>query len=597
MNFKNSEIQAKLKSIEFRGPDNYEMKTFNKVKLAHLRLSILDLDSRSNQPFSYKNLSISYNGEIYNFNDLKKELANIGYTFYTESDTEVLLIGYYEWGERVLDKLNGMFAFVIYDSIKDTIFCARDRLGVKPFYYKYLDNKFEICSQIQPLLDSNNKLSEIAISVYLDCGYVPSPFSIFENIFKLEPGSKMIIDLTKKAILIDKYWDIKKTETLKISYNDAKNKLHELLVDATRIRMQSDVPLGTFLSGGIDSALVTSIAASISERKVSSYTIGFNEKRFDESSTSTAFAKALKTKHKVKHLVTNDLLDLIPKLIEVYDEPFADSSALPSLLLCKNTKEDVTVALSGDGGDESFMGYRNFDYLSNKIQVNKLPKWCRAAMARLPLDYIFRYNKARLKSLFKSSTDGFTENIFISFKTLQKKDLKTKWFSHYENYKLKSNNPYQKMADLNIKLWLENDSNVKVDRASMAYSMEVRSPFLDYRVIEFARSLPVGYRYYKGNKKKILKDILSEYLPKHLFDLPKKGFGIPLFNWLQGDLKENVLKELNDEFLLRVPNLNVKLFKHQLNQFYQNKIDHSSNIWKLYILALWFKRYYKQEDL
>ncbi|MBT8268703.1 MAG: asparagine synthase (glutamine-hydrolyzing), partial [Bacteroidia bacterium] len=524
------EVEDKLESISFRGPDYCGIRSINKLTLGHLRLSILDLNPRSHQPMSYENLHIVFNGEIYNYIPVKKELIELGYQFRTESDTEVLLVGFKAWGKDVLPKINGMFAFSIYDSESNTIFSARDRLGVKPFYYYWKDNEFEICSQIKPLL-KDKQINEEAVSIFLDCEYIPSPYTIVQDVYKLPPGNYMEIDVTSNTKTIEEYWNLKDVETKDISYEDAKKELHELLKDAVKIRLQSDVPIGSFLSGGIDSALVSSIAAEVSDTKVNTFSIGFDDPKFDESKIAEQYAEILETNHKTTICSPEDALNLIPKLIDVYDEPFADSSALPSLLLNKVTKSYVTVALSGDGGDESFMGYPHFHRLMKHKFIIDIPYPIRKFLAKPRLLKLFGINSHRVRNALNTNTrTDFIENIF-SRKGFLLKEKRQGWMRHYQGFKTWSNSFLQKAADLNIKLWLENDSNVKVDRASMAYSVEVRSPFLDYRVVEYARTLPMNFRYEKGRQKKILRDILKEYIPEDLFDQPKSGFGVPIGDW------------------------------------------------------------------
>lgn len=587
MPFKKEEVEEKLKKIEFRGPDNLEVAKVNDISLGHLRLSILDLDKRSNQPFQFENLYITYNGEIYNFEAIREELTVLGYAFETTSDTEVLIKGYSAWGKDLLPKLNGMFAFAIYDSLKNEIFCARDRLGVKPFYYSWKEGFFEMCSQLKPLMNKEKKISKEAVSIYLDCGYIPSPYSIFEDVYKLPPGKYLILDLNKKTKVIEEYWNLKTVIVRDISYNQAKEELHELLKDAVKIRMQTDVSLGTFLSGGVDSALVSSIAASLTNQKISTFTIGFDDPKFDESKVAKEFSGYINSNHIETKCEIKDVLKLLPKMVEVYDEPFADSSALPSLLLNSVTKEHVTVALSGDGGDESFLGYVDFDTLGIFRKISMLPFFLRKVLSKLNFSMLLSYRPETISSILSTEeVNDLIWKLFTGHSSLQK-EIKTNWIKNYNGYRTWSKNPLQRMADLNIKLWLENDSNVKVDRASMAYSVEVRSPFLDYRIIEFARQLPVEYRYQKGVKKAILKDILAEYIPREVFEKPKKGFSVPMKTWLQNELREDVFKLLNDDFLNKVPNLNVKLFNKRFNLHYQNKYDYSFEIWKLYVLAKW----------
>ncbi|WP_405571285.1 asparagine synthase (glutamine-hydrolyzing) [Winogradskyella sp. Asnod2-B02-A] len=588
--YTDEDINSKLESISFRGPDYTGIERLNDITFGHLRLSILDLDPRSNQPMDIENLTIVFNGEIYNYKTIRKELQDLGYSFKTESDTEVLLVGYKHWGTEVLNKINGMFAFSIYDATTNKIFSARDRLGVKPFYYYWEDGKFEICSQIKPML-ADKKVSEDAISMFLDCMFIPSPYTIVKTVFKLPPGNFMEIDLNSNTLNIEEYWNLTPVKIKDISYEDAKKELHELLLDAVKIRLQSDVPIGSFLSGGIDSALVSSMAAKVSDSKISTFSIGFDDPEYDESKIAEQYAEILNTTHKTTICNPTEILNLIPKLTDVYDEPFADSSALPSLLLNKVTKQYVTVALSGDGGDESFIGYEHFDSLVRNKKIMDIPYVFRKLIAKSGVLKLVGMNSHRIKNALNTKgRNDFIENIF-SRKGFLLKEKRQDYMKHYQGYKKWSNIFLQKAADLNIKLWLENDSNVKVDRASMAYSVEVRSPFLDYRVVEYARSLPMHFRYDKGRQKKILRDILKEYIPEDVFNQPKRGFAVPIGDWMRTDLKAEFLKALNDDFLNSVPNLNVPKFKRLLNEHMEHKEDHTAHVWKLYVLSKWYDEF------
>jgi len=595
--FEEEEVKTKLESIQFRGPDYTGIQKVDDLTFGHLRLSILDLDERSHQPMQFENLTIVYNGEIYNFNKIKEELLVLGYVFTTTGDTEVLLKGYKEWGEAIVPKLNGMFAFAIYNSVTRKIFCSRDRLGVKPFYYSWKDGQFEICSQLRPI-SQNKKLNEEAISMYLDCTYIPSPFTIFQEVHKLPPGNNLEIDLTTQKFAIKEYWNLKDVEDSGLSYNEAITQLHELLKDAVKIRLQADVPFGTFLSGGIDSALVSSIASKVSDVPIKTFSIGFEDPNYDESKIAAQFAKIMGSVHTETICKTEDILEMLPKLVSVYDEPFADSSALPSLLLNKVTKQYVTMALSGDGGDESFLGYNHFDWVAKfKLLVN-VPFWLRVAASKLLVSNILKSKTEPIKRILNiKSKNEFIAGIFVGYNSIVK-NRNLEWLSNYKGYQYWSKNLFQATADLNIKLWLENDSNVKVDRASMAYSVEVRSPFLDYRVIEFARTLAVSYRYVPGRKKKILRDILKEYIPEEVFNQPKKGFAVPIGTWIRKELKEEFLENLSDDFLNQVPNLNVSKFKKMFQDHLEGKCDYSSYVWRVYVLSKWYQEFgfYKNKN-
>ncbi|WP_179334813.1 asparagine synthase (glutamine-hydrolyzing) [Winogradskyella costae] len=588
--YSDEEVKTKLNSISFRGPDYIGVEKVNDITFGHLRLSILDLEQRSNQPMVFENLIIVFNGEIYNYKAIKKELLDLNYTFKTQSDTEVLLIGFKHWGKAILDKINGMFSFSIYNADTNTLFSARDRLGVKPFYYYWEDGQFEICSQIKPML-AGKRVNDEAISIYLDCMFIPSPYTIVETVFKLPPGNYMEINLNDRTLKTEEYWNLKPTKILDISYEDAKKELHALLLDAVKIRLQSDVPIGSFLSGGIDSALVSSIAAKVSESKINTFSIGFDNPEYDESKIAEQYVEILNTTHKTTICKPSDILKLIPKLIDVYDEPFADSSALPSLLLNSVTKQYVTVALSGDGGDESFIGYEHFNSLIQNKKIMDIPFILRKIIANSGILKLFGMDSHRIKNALNTKgRNDFIENIFSrkGFLLMKKKQ---DYMKYYQGYKSWSSNFLQKAADLNIKLWLENDSNVKVDRASMAYSVEVRSPFLDYRIVEYARSLPMHFKYEKGRQKKILRDILKDYIPEEVFNQPKRGFAVPIGDWMRNELKEEFLEALNDDFLNKVPNLNVPRFKRLLQEHMEHKEDHTANVWKLYVLSKWYSEF------
>lgn len=586
------EVKEKLNTIKFRGPDYCGVNKMNNITLGHLRLAIIDLDSRSNQPIEYMSQSIVFNGEIYNFQEIRKELIRLGHTFTTNGDTEVILKGYHEWGEKIVEKLNGMFAFAIYDSNRNKIFCSRDRLGVKPFYYYWKDGYFEIASQLRPIkLDKDLEIDESAVSMYLDCSYIPSPFTIYKEVKKLRPGYNLVIDLNKSELRTYEYWNLKKVEISDSTYEDAKNTLHELLKDAISIRLQADVPFGCFLSGGIDSSLIASIASKISKERIKTFSIGFENPEYDESKIAAVYSKIIGSEHTETICSPDEVLQMLPHLINVYDEPFADSSALPSLLLNKVTREHVTMALSGDGGDESFLGYNHFDFIKKASFAFKVPLIIRELGSNLIFKSIFGKRSDGMKYLLRLRyINDAIKNIFVGWRslTLIKSD---RWFDFYKNYENISTDVLQKTADLNIKLWLENDSNVKVDRASMAFSVEVRSPFLDYRIIEFARTLPVSYRYQRGRKKRILRDILKEYIPEEIFNQPKKGFSIPLGDWIKNELREEFQTSLSDDFLEIVPNLDTSKFRKVFIEHLEGKKDNSSQIWRVYVLSKWYQEF------
>ena len=582
-------LKGKLKSIAHRGPDFTGTFQQDGLSFGHTRLSILDLDERSNQPMIHEDYTLVFNGEIYNYKTLKKELVELGHVFLTQSDSEVLLIGYKQWGKALVPKLNGMFAFSIYDKRKNEIFSARDRLGVKPFYYSWNKGEFEICSQIKPLA-ANKTVDQEAIMIYLQTGYIPSPWSIYSEVKKLGSGYIQIINLEKGEIKEEQYWDLKKVKPTKLSYEEAKNELHDLLIDAVKIRLQADVPYGSFLSGGIDSALVSALANKLENGELKTFTVGFDDKQYDESKLANQFSKIIKTNHNEVTCTPSDLLEVLPSFFKFYDEPFADSSAIPSLLLNKTVKPHLTVALSGDGGDESFLGYNHFEWAQKIKYVYLFPSWLRRISIKiLPLSFFGKRADGIKSILAYDNFDDFIEGVFTGFGKLLLLKKDREWLKKYEGFKFLSDNVIQKLADLNIKLWLENDSNVKVDRASMAYGVEVRSPFLDYRVIEFARTLPIAYRFSNGKRKKILRDILSQYIPENIFDVPKKGFSIPLGKWMKDELKHELKSSLNHKCLDKVESLNYERVQSLYQLHIKGEGDYSPYLWRVFVLSKWLQ--------
>ena len=443
-----------------------------------------------------------------------------------------------------------------------------------------------MCSQIKPIAHGKNfNLDEDAISMYLDCKFIPTPYTIYKETKKLESGHYFQYSLADHTFEKFSYWDLREIERFAGTYEKAKLHLKSLLDDAVKIRLFSDVPLGSFLSGGVDSALVTAVASKLNKEPINTFTIGFEDEAFDESKVAEEYARILNTNHKTLICSAEDILNNLPTLLKVYDEPFADNSALPSLLLNSMTKKHVTVALSGDGGDESFLGYNHFESLLKNRWVMSMPHFLRKIFA-LVLSIVHSPNSRIVNALSVAKKYEYLERIFSRMGLLlaQKKN---NWLKGFDKYRTLSNDFIQQAADLNIKLWLDGDSNVKVDRASMAYAVEVRSPFLDYRIVEFARTLPLEYRIQLGNKKRILKDLLGEHLPPEIFNLPKKGFSMPLESWLRNELRNDVEVSIDDKFLGKIPNLNVPYCKKILDEHLNKGKNHTESIWKLYILAKW----------
>jgi len=587
-------LSKKLDRVKFRGPDFTRFEKINdKVVFGHNRLSIIDLDSRSNQPFHYQEkISIVFNGEIYNFHAVREKLVTDGFIFNTMSDTEVICAAYLRYGKDCVKHLNGMFAFVIFDKSQNILFGARDRLGQKPLYY-YLDGKdLEFSSQLSQIRIGNNlSINQDAIAKYLCWNYIPDPISIYNGVQKLEAGYAFTYDLSTGNFKTERYWDI---DSVKYAftgrtYDEAKNNLHELLKDAVKGRMISDVPLGVFLSGGVDSSLIAALAQDHFSSPVKTFSVSFDEKKFDESKYASKVAKILNTDHTEIQCNYSEGLDLIEQMGYFFDEPFADSSAIPSMLLSKHTQKHVTVALSGDAGDESFLGYTRYDWIKQVNSLYKLPtvfrKYGSSFLSKLP-NYKYQLIAEGLKmdtveELYIRMVSSMND-VWHTCPDLGRKQANQEWLESGKKL-------LERVSDYDLKTYLNGDINTKVDRATMAYSLEVRAPLMDYRIIEFARSLPTSFKYNKGVKKRILKDILYEYLPKSIFERPKSGFGMPLEVWFRNDLKEYVLDNLTTTRLREIPFLDVSLVEKQIKEHINNKANRTTLIWKLLVLNSWMQ--------
>ena len=597
LKYNESQVKDKLKRTAFRGPDKMGWQFYEKnnhhIIFGHNRLSIIDLDPRSDQPFTYnEHIHIVFNGEVYNFKSIKETLIKLGYKFNTTSDTEVLCAAYLEYGQDCVKHFIGMFAFVIYDKKKQQFFGARDRLGQKPFYYFHNGKDFEFASQISSIQMhmEDFTISKCAISYYLSWGNIPDPQSIFNEVKKLRAGYKFTFDLNTKKFDTEPYWDIdyKNSNPFKGTYEEAKQELNEILKEAVSTRLFADVPVGVFLSGGVDSSLIAAKATETSTSKVKTFSVKFNEKGFDESKYAQQVADHLQTNHHVIECNYKEGIDLIENFSYYYDEPFADSSAIPSMLLSKYTRQQVTVALSGDAGDEGFIGYGRYNSAKKKSQIYMLPKSLRKLSAvGLNLIPNYKLNVIAKAIQLKDSNEAYLR----AMTGVDQSYIKTDYNYHdVEELKYLMHNDkslIERISDFDTKTYLNWDINTKVDRASMAFSLEARSPLIDHRVIDFANSLPTNFKFMKGNTKRILKDILYESVPEHIFDRPKAGFTMPFKEWFKNDLKELVLDELSDDALKTIPCIDVEKVKFMINQHMDGSWNRYPIIWKLLVLKQW----------
>ena len=607
--------------LSHRGPDGEGYGIYNNdtaaIGLGHRRLSIIDLTEGGSQPQTYQSLHITFNGEIYNYAEIKKQLEQKGHQFHSHSDTEVILHAYAEWGSAALQQFIGMFAFAIYDEGKQKIFACRDRAGVKPFFYYWKNNLFLFGSELKALMQHPEFAKEIntdAAAAYMQYGYVPTPHCIFKDTHKLKPGHFLELDVKSKSIHTQQYWnvyDAYNQPILKIDLPDAITETEKLLTNAFQYRMVSDVPVGVFLSGGYDSACVTALLQANNTEKIKTFTIGVPDAGLNEAPYAKETAALLGTDHTEYYCTQKEALEIVPELPFFYDEPFADSSAIPTTLVSKIARQKVTVALSADAGDEIFAGYNRYDYLMKYGErIKRIPGFMRKSAAALmdviPADaipyfnkkYLFHSRYEKVKSLFKNPTE---QNILMSLTSqMNAKDLAGLFKTAikqiptaFDSTELKEENfgTLSYMMAIDYQTYLLDDILQKVDRAGMSVSLEGREPFLDHRIIEWAAKLPMEYKYNNGIKKFIIKEIVHKYIPKKMMDRPKMGFGIPIADWLQNDLKPFVNKYLDENFIEKQNIFNNIEIQRIRKSFYQGKSERAEKIWYLLMFQMWYDKW------
>lgn len=601
-----------------RGPDDSgyfcDENQYAQIALGHRRLSILDLSVQGHQPMSFEHLEIVFNGEIYNFREIKRELLEFGYSFSSNSDTEVILKSYHKWGIKAIDKFNGMFAIAIYDKRDYKLIFIRDRAGVKPFFYYKKDNLILFSSELKSFHKHPNFVKEInkdSLSLYLQFGYIPEPHSIFKNTYKLKTGHYVEIDLQSKKFEEKKYWDVLdfyNKPKLDISQDEAIKKTEELLKSSFEYRMVSDVPIGVFLSGGYDSSLVTAILQNNRSSKLNTFTIGFKEKEFDEAPYAKEVAKYLGTNHTEYYCTQKDALEIIPNLCEVYDEPFGDSSAIPTILVSKIAKKNVTVSLSADGGDEIFAGYSkytttlkyfnkfnsipNIKYIVSFVMDNINPRY--VPILNRTYNFATRYEKIKNILIAKDSLEAIKYTSECFTKTERTKFLKSYSKELKTNFDIKvndTNDDINKMLAVDYKTYMVDDILTKVDRATMSVSLEGREPLLDYRLIEFVSQLPSNLKYKDGDKKWLLKQITHKYLPKKIMDRPKQGFGVPLTHWFKDELKNYFLIYLDEKRINKEGLFNPKEVVELRNSYFNGNKENIQKLWLLLIFEIWYEKW------
>ena len=595
--------------------------------LGHRRLSVIDLSEAGRQPMASDDgrVRIVYNGEVYNFKEIRKTLKGLGHVFRTDTDTEVILKAYCQWGIDCLKRFTGMFAFGLWDEKEECLFLARDRLGIKPLFYYLAPEALFFASELKALMGLSafpRSLDHDAVPLFLHYQYIPAPRTVFKDTFKLLPG--YYARLYKGQLQVEPYWRLPPIQTDGQSNacreTDALEKLDFLLTDAVSDRLISDVPLGGLLSGGIDSSMVVALMQKVSNFPVKTFSIGFNEPGFNEAPWAAKVAEHLKTDHTAFYVTPEEALAVIPRLPEIYDEPFADASAVPTFLVSKLARSRVTVALSGDGGDEQFAGYVR--YWSTRVMAaasQRIPEWAgntlRSALTKIPVSWVERcympwrrflpqrFNVANFPDKWQKLVDlmqgGGLQSLYRKTIHLWPKEMLQGLLqgdlveSQYEEAFMDTEGwpVLSRLMRVDQKTYLPDDMLTKVDRASMAVSLEVRVPLLDHRVVEFTSCLPDHLKYRDGKGKYLLRKLLSRYVPEALFERPKMGFGVPIGRWFRGELKEMLSDYLSVSQLKREGLFDSGYVETQLKEHLSGKANHCYRLWALLMWEIWRERW------
>ena len=611
-----SDIKKMSQQIKHRGPDDHGeyISPDKKVGLGHRRLSIIDLSPLGHQPMSYLNRYwIVFNGEIYNFQEKRETLKKEGYTFQSKTDSEVILALYDKYGKECLGHLRGMFSFAIYDSRKNTLFCARDRVGKKPFKY-YLDNNvFIFASELKAILTQSEYQKEpdyTAIHHYLTLQYCPAPLTGFKDIKKLKPAHFLFIDLKTRKLEKQRYWKLDYSQKLVLSEKEWCGKIMSKLKESVKLRMISDVPLGAFLSGGIDSSAVVGLMSKLNNKPIKTFSIGFNEEKFSELKYARMIAEKFNTEH-TEFKVEPNAIEMLPKLVKQYEEPYADSSALPAYYVSKMTRDHVTVALNGDGGDENFAGYSRYSAFKFSFFYEKLKFFNKLLVlpsTKITANLIKNTFFERVYRFSQSAQEDYKKR-YMHYTAYFTNDQKSNLYNDNFKKKVWDENTYELVANqfleantkdgmdqalyADFSSYLPEDLLVKMDIDTMAVSLEGRSPFLDHELLELTAKIPFNLKI-KGfnNKKYILKKALEGLVPNEILYRPKMGFGVPIEKWFRGDLKGHTKEIILSQKALDRNIFNKKFLEKLLKTHESTKINHSHRIWALLTLELWFRAYF-----
>ncbi len=599
-------------SIRHRGPDDQGIFCEGGIGLAHSRLSIIDLSSAGHQPMfsGDKSVAMVYNGEIYNFPELRENLLSKGYKFRGNSDTEVIIYLYQQFGEGCFEKMNGMFALAIYDFSKEKLILARDRMGEKPLYWAVQNNTFVFASELGALLSSGlvkKEIDLVSLNKYLLFDYVPTPDTMLKDVFKLEPGTYLVYE--KGSVRKQKFWRPKEGLS-RMGEKESLVKLDSLLNESVASELISDVPLGVFLSGGIDSSTVAWYAQKNSKEPINTFSIGFKDPDFDESGYAKEVATLLGTWHHERIVSPENALSVIPQIPNILSEPVADASIIPTFLLAQFTREKVKVSLGGNGGDEVFAGYstfhaeRFFDWYRRVPPVARmLGKGLIDALPVSDTNFGWSYNLKKFSSSDINDDIHRHEEWLGSFSGAERKKLSgerlretTRLGNVFENIdayadEYRQPDSHNRLLYAYLRSYLLDEVLVKVDRASMYHALEVRAPILDYRVVDFVFSLPYSLKYKNFETKYLLKKLMKNRLPNHIIHRKKKGFGVPMARWLKNELKDFCNDLLSSEEIRRQGLFNPEYVSRLKTDHFEGRKDNRKELWNLMVFSLWYEKW------
>jgi asparagine synthase (glutamine-hydrolysing) len=622
VDFRKASTEAVLRqmtdAMDHRGPDDsgYEVYQHGQAAIGfgQRRLSILDLSPLGHQPMHFNDLVVDFNGEIYNFKEIRKELEQKGYSFTSWSDTEVILKGYHCWGLDVLQKFIGMYAIALYDRTKDQVIFMRDRAGVKPLYYFWKNEVFLFGSELKALYKHpafEKSIDTNSLALFLQFSYIPAPHTIFHNTYKLLPGHVLVLDLKTRNQELIKYWDVVdhyNKPKINISDEEAIDQTDKLLKNAYEYRMVADVPVGIFLSGGYDSSSVAALLQTGRTEKLKTFTIGFNENEFNEAPEAKKIANYLGTDHTEWYLTAKEAAGVLSHLPEIYDEPFADNSTVPTVLVSKLARQQVTVALSADGGDEIFGGYNKFNQAERYTTQlpTMLQSFLSGGMSLINPEYIPYFNRKynfstrfeKMRLIWKSH-DPVTAVKYIS-QYITEKEVASflgkpfeKYHTHFEDgNRLEHNDGItNRLLAIDYKTFLVDNNLVKVDRATMSVSLEGREPMLDHRIVEYLAQLPSSFKIRNGVNKWLLKQVVHRYIPKELMERPKRPFIAPLMVWFREDLKEQLKYYLSEQSLSKTGVFDHAPIIKLRDEYLAGRKVNYQKLWQVLMFQLWYNQW------